>query len=210
MRYQTANSDKLNVDFLKAKYQFQEPLDGLVKDLKGPKRLMKLDSSSSLSDSGRSEDDRLSSTSSNSKKQHVIERRHKNFQVKKKTELCKTYQLGHTCPYGSKCSFAHGFEELKCKVLVPGNYRTIKCKQFFEKDSCHFGPRCQFLHKSTTYTGLIMPTVNYEKLFEGVVNSLDKKISTNSETNEAISSFTKTENFGLRRLKVFENSTIYC
>jgi len=172
---------------------------------------MKLDSSSSLSDSGRSEDDRLSSTSTSSNKHQIAtERRHKNFQVKKKTELCKTYQLGHTCPYGNKCSFAHGIEELRSKVLVPGNYRTINCKQFFEKDSCHFGPRCQFLHKSTTSSSFITFPMNYKKIFEDVVNSLDKKITNISITNDAAPNSTKTENFGTRRLKVFENFNVNC
>lgn len=76
--------------------------------------------------------------------ERVIANRRKGFQHKKKTELCKHYQIGEPCPKGDTCSFAHGVEELRAKPV--NNYRTIKCRHFQEKSWCQYGPRCQFLH----------------------------------------------------------------
>mmetsp|Transcript_10702 Transcript_10702/g.10580 ORF Transcript_10702/g.10580 Transcript_10702/m.10580 type:complete len:289 (-) Transcript_10702:77-943(-) len=65
--------------------------------------------------------------------------------VKKfKTELCKNYLAGD-CKFGSKCSFAHGYDEL-AKRSLPLNYKTKVCKQFHEEMYCSYGERCQFIH----------------------------------------------------------------
>ena len=69
----------------------------------------------------------------------------KSFQVKYKTELCKNWQAGE-CKFGSKCSFAHGVEELTEKKHLPSNYKTKICKQFHEELYCPYGARCQFIH----------------------------------------------------------------
>lgn len=67
------------------------------------------------------------------------------FRTKFKTELCKNWQAGE-CKFGSKCAFAHGFEELSEKKHLPNNYKTKICKQFHEELYCSYGSRCQFIH----------------------------------------------------------------
>jgi hypothetical protein len=66
--------------------------------------------------------------------------------MKKKTELCKNWELTGSCKFGSSCAFAHGESELVVKVHVSGNYKTKMCKQFHEEGYCPYGNRCQFLH----------------------------------------------------------------
>ena len=41
---------------------------------------------------------------------------------KYKTELCKTFRETGKCPYGFKCRFAHGKDELVSKILN-SNYK---------------------------------------------------------------------------------------
>ena len=78
------------------------------------------------------------------RRQKIVANRRKNFQDKKKTELCKNYVLGEPCPLGDRCSFAHGEEELKPKPF--NHYKTVKCRHYHERGFCQYGPRCQFLH----------------------------------------------------------------
>ena len=65
---------------------------------------------------------------------------------KKKTELCKNYELYHDCYYGNNCSFAHGLSELKDNIIIP-KYKTKLCKNFLENKICNFGIRCSYQHK---------------------------------------------------------------
>eukprot|EP01017_Pseudomicrothorax_dubius_P033964 TRINITY_DN4601_c0_g1_i5.p1 TRINITY_DN4601_c0_g1~~TRINITY_DN4601_c0_g1_i5.p1 ORF type:complete len:142 (+),score=14.11 TRINITY_DN4601_c0_g1_i5:65-490(+) len=62
------------------------------------------------------------------------------------TELCKNWEYKRKCEWGDKCSYAHGFHELKPKVHLHQNYRTKLCKQFHEDGHCQYGYRCQFVH----------------------------------------------------------------
>ena len=68
------------------------------------------------------------------------------YKMKKKTELCKNWELTGRCKFGPSCAFAHGESELVTKVHVSGNYKTKMCKQFHEDGFCSYGSRCQFLH----------------------------------------------------------------
>ena len=70
---------------------------------------------------------------------------------KYKTEICRKWELG-TCEFGDGCSFAHGFEELRCKSNMGQKYKTKKCKQFHEQGVCQYGTRCQFKHRDTADT----------------------------------------------------------
>lgn len=69
-----------------------------------------------------------------------------SYKMKKKTELCKNWELSRRCKFGSDCAFAHGEQELVSKHHVPNNYKTKMCKQFHEEGYCPYGNRWQFLH----------------------------------------------------------------
>lgn len=65
--------------------------------------------------------------------------------LKFKTELCRNWVEG-TCEFQTKCSFAHGVEELRLPLRLPEKYKTKACRQFFEAGYCMYGGRCQFRH----------------------------------------------------------------
>jgi len=67
---------------------------------------------------------------------------------RRKTELCKLHMIGKQCPYGDKCNFAHGENELKSRSFTHPNYKTVKCRNFYMDGYCCFGARCQFIHKA--------------------------------------------------------------
>lgn len=75
---------------------------------------------------------------------NMIEEENK-FDPKYKTELCIKYQNTGYCPYGFKCRFAHGKEELISKSQG-SNYKKKQCKTFHEKGYCPYGSRCSFRH----------------------------------------------------------------
>ena len=64
---------------------------------------------------------------------------------KKKTELCKNYELYHDCYYKDDCCFAHGMDELRANLIQP-SYKTKLCKSFIEDKVCNFGKRCSYKH----------------------------------------------------------------
>lgn len=63
-----------------------------------------------------------------------------NRQAKVKTELCRNYSLGLDCPFGSRCNYAHGEDELKYTTLFEleraglvqdiESYRAYPCFSF--------------------------------------------------------------------------------
>lgn len=71
--------------------------------------------------------------------------------TKYKTELCKKFQSTGKCPYGYKCRFAHGKEELLSKSQGI-NYKKKPCKTFNEKGYCPYGSRCSFRHDERTFS----------------------------------------------------------
>ena len=77
----------------------------------------------------------------------IVPREYKAFDLLKKykTEMCRNWENGE-CHYGSNCVYAHGRDELKEKSLIPLNYKTKRCNQFFNLGYCTFGHRCRFLH----------------------------------------------------------------
>lgn len=62
-----------------------------------------------------------------------------------KTELCVSFMKMGVCPYGSKCQFAHGEEDLKV-VERPANWRSKPCANWTKFGSCRYGKRCCFKH----------------------------------------------------------------
>lgn len=62
-----------------------------------------------------------------------------------KTELCVSYIKSGACPYGSKCQFAHGEDDLK-SVERPANWRSKPCANWTKYGLCRYGKRCCFKH----------------------------------------------------------------
>lgn len=62
-----------------------------------------------------------------------------------KTELCSTFTKTGSCPYGNKCQFAHGENELKL-VNRGSKYRSKPCANWSKTGSCRYGNRCCFRH----------------------------------------------------------------
>ncbi|KAK6464962.1 hypothetical protein DFJ63DRAFT_310064 [Scheffersomyces coipomensis] len=62
-----------------------------------------------------------------------------------KTELCASFMKMGICPYGNKCQFAHGENELK-NVDRPPKWRSKACANWTKFGSCRYGNRCCFKH----------------------------------------------------------------
>lgn len=62
-----------------------------------------------------------------------------------KTELCSTFTKTGSCPYGNKCQFAHGENELKL-VNRGSKYRSKPCANWSKTGACRYGNRCCFRH----------------------------------------------------------------
>ena len=82
----------------------------------------------------------------------LIEEENK-FDPKYKTELCKKFQSTGQCPYGYKCRFAHGKEELVSKSQGM-NYKKKPCKTFNDKGYCPYGSRCSFRHDERKFSDI--------------------------------------------------------
>lgn len=82
-----------------------------------------------------------------------------------KTRLCERFEAEGTCPYGSKCHFAHGTAELRRMPQQPSYddqynmnqhqqmpqnsnplYKTRLCERFMNEHYCQYGPKCIFAH----------------------------------------------------------------
>lgn len=66
---------------------------------------------------------------------------------KLKSSLCRNFVTTGYCPYGNRCQFAHGPEELRCNENINTSYKTKTCFSFLKKGYCPYGHRCNFLHK---------------------------------------------------------------
>ncbi|XP_038886155.1 zinc finger CCCH domain-containing protein 14-like [Benincasa hispida] len=62
-----------------------------------------------------------------------------------KTELCNKWQETGGCPYGDRCRFAHGPEELRPVMRHP-RYKTQMCRMVLAREKCPYGHRCHFRH----------------------------------------------------------------
>jgi len=68
---------------------------------------------------------------------------------KYKTVMCKSWLLTKSCPYETRCKFAHGEEELREIAHIDTDhpkYKTKPCKNFTVTGLCPFGSRCLFIH----------------------------------------------------------------
>ncbi|MES1920056.1 hypothetical protein MHBO_001781 [Bonamia ostreae] len=67
--------------------------------------------------------------------------------TKYKTELCLNWMTLGKCPYGNRCNFGHGVNDLRANRRVR-NYKTQMCCDPARQGghSCAFGAKCNFLH----------------------------------------------------------------
>ncbi|KAJ3325490.1 nudix (nucleoside diphosphate linked moiety X)-type motif 2 [Blyttiomyces sp. JEL0837] len=93
-----------------------------------------------------------------------------------KTRLCERFETEGSCPYGVRCTFAHGTAELRDRSTFGGEhdgtasptattpgvsvpvgttpttaaenplYKTKLCERFMKENFCQYGPRCNFAH----------------------------------------------------------------
>ena len=111
------------------------------------------------------------------KKYDTEEEKHfitKKIRTKKKTELCKNWEIYHDCYFKNECSFAHGLDELRTDTPVSGSKNKL-CKSFQEKGVCLFGKRCNYRH-----------VIKEERLFtyESILNSTCNEIYNEMNKNE--------------------------
>ena len=78
---------------------------------------------------------------------------------KKKTELCKNWELHGNCPFNekvimiNKCTFAHGYGDIKSKSNSNLKFKTSPCKSYFMRGVCQYGHRCQYIHCEIVHMG---------------------------------------------------------
>jgi hypothetical protein len=124
---------------------------------------------------------------------------------KYKTELCKTFSETGKCPYGFKCRFAHGKEELVSKILN-SNYKKKDCKTFSEFGFCPYGSRCSFRHDERKIEDIHLPFYfinifinDYKPLehrlscFENLTCDVKIKENSNSDINSSSTSTVSNE-----------------
>jgi len=116
----------------------------------------------------------------------------------KKTELCKNWGLFGDCYYKDNCSFAHGENELRNKLLVNNDsnqkYKTKPCRSFLEKSFCPFGNRCQYTHIVSQNRLLNYKVLNF-KLANGIIIEVLKKENNGLEFNKLIENVNLNTNY---------------
>lgn len=70
-----------------------------------------------------------------------------------KTRLCNTYADQGECPYGKKCQFAHGLEEIRKRW----NFKTKICDKVREGKLCEYGDSCRYIHDGKDYISDMTP-----------------------------------------------------
>ena len=126
------------------------------------------------------------------KKYDTKEEKHfitKKIRTKKKTELCKNWEIYHDCYFKNECSFAHGIDELRIDTPISGSKNKL-CKIFKEKGFCLFGKRCNYRH-----------VIKEERLFtyESILNKT---------CNEIYAEMNKIENKDISLLKLYKRNLL--
>jgi hypothetical protein len=114
---------------------------------------------------------------------------------KYKTELCKGFSDNGFCPYGNKCRFAHGKQELSVKPINATRYKQKECKSFKEQGFCMYGSRCNFKHDERKLKDINMT------YFSVLLKDLDEDPICSS-TDTSVSPQTKKKSS--KRLQAFE------
>ena len=111
---------------------------------------------------------------------------------KKKTELCKNWELYHDCFFKDECSFAHGIEELRQNLAIP-SYKTKECKSFQDTKVCPFGARCSYRHIFMYYYFLLIlflyeyskkPLIKHSYQLLMIAKELQRELT--KETNKGV------------------------
>ena len=77
-------------------------------------------------------------------------------ETKYKTEVCKNWSETGQCPYGKRCKFAHGKQDLNEKKPTDRSYyKSKKCNSFNNQNICMYGVRCLFSHDQRTLKQLL-------------------------------------------------------
>ncbi|KAI8907752.1 eIF4-gamma/eIF5/eIF2-epsilon-domain-containing protein [Powellomyces hirtus] len=75
-----------------------------------------------------------------------------------KTRLCERFEIEGNCPYGSRCTFAHGTAELRERVPTTNDagehkdphsssfFKTRLCERFVNEGFCQYGRHCHYAH----------------------------------------------------------------
>lgn len=160
-----------------------------------------------------------SSTSSNTVSPFFEE--DKNYDPKYKTELCKKFQTTGKCPYGYKCRFAHGKEELISKHLG-NNYKKKFCKSFTQKGFCPYGSRCSFKHDEKKFDQTVFGYYylkhflfnysNFKSLYENNINITNKRLKVFQELTDINIKANKIScsTFNVNKLEMNNNTIINC
>lgn len=101
-----------------------------------------------------------------------------SLKTKYKTQMCIHFLNKGNCQLGNSCLYAHGPNELRQPTdplpdnfgktalgAVHSNYKTMKCKNFYQTGECKFGDGCSFFHCDKEQRNLTDPLPN---LPEGV------------------------------------------
>lgn len=150
------------------------------------------------------------------------------YDQKYKTELCKKFQNTGKCPYGHKCRFAHGKEELITKKQG-NNYKKKPCKSFYSKGFCPYGSRCSFKHDERKFLESALSFYYFQLLLykysdydpsEFYPSSKEKEENQNQNENQflthRLSAFieltndnqTENQNSNLKNVNIEHNSSI--
>ena len=78
-------------------------------------------------------------------------------ETKYKTENCKNWSETLQCPYGKRCKFAHGKQELNDKKILKSSYKLKKCNSFHNRMLCPYGVRCLFAHEQRPIQEIASP-----------------------------------------------------
>eukprot|EP00347_Sterkiella_histriomuscorum_P000870 403374207 len=125
----------------------------------------------------------------------------RQYQMKKKTEMCRNWEISGKCKFMDSCSFAHGKHELVKKVHLPSNYKTKICTQFHTTAFCPYGNRCQFLHSQFDLL--------HQQFDPSVILNENARLSDerSNQLKEAEEQMPYVNVFQTKRLRIFEQIT---
>lgn len=108
---------------------------------------------------------------------------------KYKTELCKSWTETNACPYGNKCRFAHGRNDLFDRIISCKRYKQKECVSFFQNNFCCYGSRCHFRHEERKLPEIERSYYTYLNSIHNVLGEeiLNYNIDMNGEEILAIS-----------------------